>query len=180
MRTPPFNGHCPNCGMQIPCALLRGLSVNDRRQRRPRTRLANSYKCGATIAATRAAIDVPRLPAPHQTKMSFPDRRTADVFLIFVLAVFFAKLHERIAIGLGLASVMVIGITGSLASLGDTYRLSTIRADARFLGKQSVLLRLRLLHPAAAVAGSIYLLWVLWRFCGKRRRSQWNSFYAAH
>lgn len=66
------------------------------------------------------AIDVTRLPEPHQTKMSFPDRRTTDVFLIFVLAVFFAKLHERIAIGLRLASVMVIGITGSLASLGDT------------------------------------------------------------
>jgi cytochrome c oxidase assembly protein subunit 15 len=30
-----------------------------------------------------------------------------------------AKLHERIASGLGLVSVMVIGMTGSLASLGD-------------------------------------------------------------
>src|SRR5260370_39035331 len=30
------------------------------------------------------------------------------------------KLHERVAIGLGLVSVMVIGMTGSLASLGDT------------------------------------------------------------
>lgn len=49
-------------------------------------------------------------------------------------------------------------MTGSLASPRGhhiSYRLSTIRADARFLGKQSRALRLRLLHPVAAVVSSI-------------------------
>ena len=56
--------------------------------------------------------------------LSKPDRRFAVL----------AKPHERIAIGLGLVSVMAIGTTGSLASLGDTifpFRLPATRANGK-------------------------------------------------
>jgi heme A synthase len=43
-----------------------------------------------------------------------------------------------------------------------------------FSASSHVLLRLRLLHPVAAVVGSIYVLWVLWRFWWKQDRSQWT------
>src|SRR6266849_5387080 len=88
-----------------------------------------------------------------------------------------AKLHERIAIGLGLVSVMVIGMTGSLASLGDTiFPAGSLRYALMqdFSSSSHVLLRLRLLHPVAAVMGSIYVLWLLRSFWGKQDHSQWT------
>ena len=87
-----------------------------------------------------------------------------------------AKPHERIAIGLGLVAVMVIGVTGSLASLGDTlFPVGSLRHALMqdFSSSSDALLRLRLLHPVAAVMGSIYVLWLLWNFWGKRDRSSW-------
>jgi heme a synthase len=65
------------------------------------------------------------------------------------------KPHERIAIGLGLVSVMVM--TGSLASLGDTiFPVRSVRHALMqdFSSSSHMLLRLRLLHPVAAVMGS--------------------------
>ncbi len=88
-----------------------------------------------------------------------------------------AKLHERVAIGLGLVSVMVIGMTGSLASLGDTiFPAGSLRYALMqdFSSSSHLLLRLRLLHPVAAVMGSIYVLWLLWSFWGKQDHSQWT------
>jgi cytochrome c oxidase assembly protein subunit 15 len=88
-----------------------------------------------------------------------------------------AKLHERIAIALGLFSVMVIGMTGSLASLGDTvFSASSLRYALMqdFSSSSHVLLRLRLLHPVAAVMGSIYVLWLLRSFWGKQDHSRWT------
>jgi cytochrome c oxidase assembly protein subunit 15 len=88
-----------------------------------------------------------------------------------------AKPHERIAIGLGLVSVMAIGMTGSLASLGDTiFPVGSLRHALMqdFSSSSHVLLRLRLLHPVAAVMGSIYVLWQIWKFWGKRDRSAWT------
>jgi cytochrome c oxidase assembly protein subunit 15 len=88
-----------------------------------------------------------------------------------------AKPHEPIAIGLGLVSIMVIGMTGALASLGDTIfpavslRYALIQD---FSSSSHVLLRLRLLHPVAAVMGSIYVLWLLRSFWGKQDHSQWT------
>jgi heme a synthase len=84
--------------------------------------------------------------------------------------------YQTIAIGLGLVSVMVIGMTGSLASLADTLfpADSLRRAVVEDLSTSShILLRLRVLHPVAAVIGSIYVLWLfrtLWR---KQERSPW-------
>jgi heme a synthase len=88
-----------------------------------------------------------------------------------------AKLHERIAIGLGLFSVMVIGMTGSLAGLGDTvFPAGSLRYALvqDFSSSSHALLRLRLLHPVAAVMGSIYVLWLLRSVWGKQDHSRWT------
>jgi len=88
-----------------------------------------------------------------------------------------AKPHERIAIGLGLVSVMAIGMTGSLASLGDAlFPADSLRHALMqdFSSSSHVLLRLRLLHPVAAAIGSLYVLWLLWKFWGKPGRSSWG------
>src|SRR5215813_11071967 len=72
----------------------------------------------------------------------------------------FAKPYERIAIGFGLISVIIIGMTGSLASLGDTIFPSDSLRHALmqdFSASSHILLRLRLFHPVAAVVGSTYV-----------------------
>jgi len=87
-----------------------------------------------------------------------------------------AKLHEWVLIGLGLVSVMVIGMTGTLASLGDTIFPSDSLRHALmqdFSASSHVLLRLRLLHPVAAVIGSMYVIWLLWSFWRKQDHSPW-------
>jgi len=88
-----------------------------------------------------------------------------------------AKPYERMAIGLGLACVMAIGMTGSLASLGDTiFPVGSLRHALMqdFSSGSHVLVRLRLLHPVAAVMGSIYVLWLLWKSWGKQVGSGWT------
>jgi len=83
-----------------------------------------------------------------------------------------------IAMGLGLVSVMVIGMTGSLASLGDTmFPADSLRHAVLqdFSSSSPTLLRLRVLHPIAAVIGSLYVLWLLHAFWRKRERSAWMS-----
>jgi cytochrome c oxidase assembly protein subunit 15 len=87
-----------------------------------------------------------------------------------------AKQHEMILIGLGLLSVMVIGMAGSLASLGDTIFPSDSLRHALmrdFSASSHVLLRLRLLHPLAAMIGSAYIFWLLWRLWRKQDHSCW-------
>jgi heme a synthase len=84
--------------------------------------------------------------------------------------------YQPIAMGLGLLSVMVIGMTGSLASLGDTlFPADSLREAVvqDFSSSGHILLRLRVLHPIAAVIGSIYVLWLLQGFWRKQERSPW-------
>ncbi len=81
-----------------------------------------------------------------------------------------------IATVLGLVSVMVIGITGSLASFGDTIFPPDSLPHAvmqDFSWSSHMLLRLRVLHPIAVVIGSIYVLWLLQAFWGKQERLAW-------
>ena len=88
----------------------------------------------------------------------------------------FAKPYERIAIGFGLVSVIIIGTTGSLASLGDTiFPPDSLRHALMqdFSASSHILLRLRLLHPVAAVMGSSYIFWLLARLWGKQDHSPW-------
>jgi heme A synthase len=58
---------------------------------------------------------------------------------------------------------MAISVTGVIAALGDTlFPAASIAEGMRqdFSTASSVLLRLRVLHPAAAILGAAYLLWV--------------------
>jgi heme A synthase len=68
---------------------------------------------------------------------------------------------------------MVIGMTGSLASLGDTIFPSdslwhAVQQD--FSSSGHILLRLRVLHPIGAVIGSAYVLWLVHAFWQKQDR----------
>jgi cytochrome c oxidase assembly protein subunit 15 len=87
-----------------------------------------------------------------------------------------AKLPDLIAIGIGLAAVMAIGMTGSLAALADSiFPVESLRSSLLqdFSPTSHFLLRLRLLHPITAVVGAIYVLWVVLRLSKKLDRSQW-------
>jgi cytochrome c oxidase assembly protein subunit 15 len=73
---------------------------------------------------------------------------------------------------------MVIGITGSLASLGDIiFPADSLRHAVvqDFSSSSPALLRLRVLHPIAAVIGSIYVLWLIHTFWRKQGRFSWVS-----
>jgi heme A synthase len=87
-----------------------------------------------------------------------------------------AKPYQTIATGLGLVSVMVIGITGSLASFGDTISPADSLPHALvqdFSSSSHILLRLRVLHPIAVAIGSLYVLWMLQTFWRRPERSRW-------
>ncbi len=76
------------------------------------------------------------------------------------------RFEHKIPAIVGLAAAMVIGITGSLAALGDTlFPSASLRAAfAADLSSSSVwLIRLRILHPASAVTAGAFILWLLWR-----------------
>jgi cytochrome c oxidase assembly protein subunit 15 len=73
--------------------------------------------------------------------------------------------HKLPAI-VGLAAAMVIGITGSLAALGDTlFPATSLRAAfaADFSASSEWLVRLRILHPLSAAVAGGFILWLLWR-----------------
>jgi heme a synthase len=71
---------------------------------------------------------------------------------------------------LGLAATLVVGVSGSLAALGDTlFPASSLRgAFAQDLAASSPwLLRLRGVHPISAVVAGIFVLWLV----GQARRA---------
>jgi cytochrome c oxidase assembly protein subunit 15 len=62
-----------------------------------------------------------------------------------------------------LAITIVVSITGAIAALGDTlFPASSLAAGMRqdFSSATGMLLRLRMLHPAVAILGAGYLLWL--------------------
>src|SRR6266436_3286928 len=84
--------------------------------------------------------------------------------------------YQTIATGLGVVSVMVTGMAGSLASLGDTlFPADSLRHAVveDFSSSSHILQRLRVLHPIAAVIGFIYVLWLLQTFWRKQERFAW-------
>jgi len=86
--------------------------------------------------------------------------------------------YLTIATMLGLVSVMVIGMSRALVSLGDTlFPADSLRHAVvqDFSSSSHILLRLRLLHPIAVVVGSIYVLWLVHAFWRKRERSPWMA-----
>jgi cytochrome c oxidase assembly protein subunit 15 len=76
------------------------------------------------------------------------------------------RFEHRVPAVVGLLAAMVIGVTGSLAALGDTLFPSTSLRSALaadFSASAEWLVRLRILHPASAVAAGAFILWLLWR-----------------
>jgi cytochrome c oxidase assembly protein subunit 15 len=71
--------------------------------------------------------------------------------------------YERIVIAVGLLCIMVTGMSGSLAALGDTiFPTATLKASIvqDFSANSHLLLRLRLLHPVVASIAFFYVLWI--------------------
>ncbi len=67
---------------------------------------------------------------------------------------------------LGILATLIVGVSGSLAALGDTLFPSTSLAGALhqdFSPAASLLLRLRWIHPASAVVAGAFIAWLLVR-----------------
>lgn len=84
--------------------------------------------------------------------------------------------YLTIATILGLLSVMVIGMTGLTASLGDTvFPADSLRHAVvqDFSSNSPTLLRLRILHPIAVAIGCLYVLWLIHTLWRKQERFRW-------
>jgi heme a synthase len=67
----------------------------------------------------------------------------------------------------GAAIAIVVSITGAIAALGDTlFPASSLTGGLAqdFASTSSTLLRLRVFHPAVAIAGAAYLVWMSVQF----------------
>ncbi|MDQ2842401.1 MAG: COX15/CtaA family protein [Acidobacteriota bacterium] len=67
------------------------------------------------------------------------------------------------ALLVALLVTVIVSVTGTITALGDTlFPASSLSAGIQqdFSHASSLLLRLRVIHPAIAVAGAIYLLWL--------------------
>ncbi|HTA85646.1 MAG TPA: COX15/CtaA family protein [Silvibacterium sp.] len=77
----------------------------------------------------------------------------------------------------GLIALLVVGVTGSLAALGDTlYPATSLRAALAqdFSSSSSWLVRLRWAHPAVSLLAGVFLLWLIFhgtRSAANRRLS---------
>lgn len=74
------------------------------------------------------------------------------------------------------AAVLIVGVTGSLAALGDTlFPAQSLGAAMAqdFSAKSAWLLRWRWAHPAVAFLASVFLLWLLVR--AVQRSSHWDN-----
>jgi cytochrome c oxidase assembly protein subunit 15 len=80
-----------------------------------------------------------------------------------------AELHRARGFGwavAGLAATIAVGVSGSMAALGDTlFPASSLRAAylQDFAAGSPWLLRLRLVHPASASAAAIFVIWLVGR-----------------
>jgi cytochrome c oxidase assembly protein subunit 15 len=77
---------------------------------------------------------------------------------------------------IGMIAVMIVGVTGSLAALGDTLfpAASLSSAIAQDFSSASVwLVRWRWTHPAIALLAGIFLIWILLR--AARRSNYWDN-----
>jgi cytochrome c oxidase assembly protein subunit 15 len=72
---------------------------------------------------------------------------------------------EIVAVAFGLVATMSIGITGSLAALGDTlFPATSLRTSLiQDFSSGNILLRLRFLHPVVAAIAAAYVLWLILR-----------------
>jgi heme a synthase len=78
--------------------------------------------------------------------------------------------------GTALAIVLVVGVTGSLAALGDTlFPASSLRSAFAqdFSARSAWLVRWRWTHPTVAFLASIFLIWLLVR--AAQRSAHWDN-----
>jgi cytochrome c oxidase assembly protein subunit 15 len=80
----------------------------------------------------------------------------------------------------GMIATLIVGVTGSLAALGDTLFPAASLGDAmhqdfagHLAGDSTWLLRWRWTHPTIAILASIFLIWVLIR--AARRIGPWDN-----
>jgi cytochrome c oxidase assembly protein subunit 15 len=90
------------------------------------------------------------------------------------------RVSAPIGTTIGMIAVMVVGVTGSMAALGDTLFPATTLGDsiaqdfsAHASGEASWLLRWRWTHPTVAIMASIFLIWLLIR--AARRGGPWDN-----
>jgi cytochrome c oxidase assembly protein subunit 15 len=81
---------------------------------------------------------------------------------------------------IGMIAVIVVGVTGSLAALGDTLFPATSLNESlhqdfagHLSGESTWLLRWRWTHPTIAILASIFLIWLLMR--AVRRSGPWDN-----
>jgi cytochrome c oxidase assembly protein subunit 15 len=90
------------------------------------------------------------------------------------------RISAPIGTTIGMIAVMIVGVTGSLAALGDTLFPATSLGNAlrddfagRLTGESTWLLRWRWTHPTVAILASIFLIWLLMR--AMRRGGPWDN-----
>jgi cytochrome c oxidase assembly protein subunit 15 len=74
----------------------------------------------------------------------------------------------------GLAATLVVGVSGSLAALGDTLFPATSLRSALmedFSSSAEWLIRLRVVHPASVVIASVFIVWLLWQAVFRQKHS---------
>ena len=86
------------------------------------------------------------------------------------------RLVAPFASAMALLAFLIVGVTGSLAALGDTLFPATSLSSALsqdFSASSTWLVRWRWTHPTIAFAASIFLIWLLVR--ATQQRTHWNN-----
>jgi cytochrome c oxidase assembly protein subunit 15 len=90
------------------------------------------------------------------------------------------RISTPVGTTVGMIAVMIVGVTGSMAALGDTLFPATSLNDSlhqdlasQITGESSWLLRWRWTHPTVAILASIFLIWLLIR--AARRSGPWDN-----
>jgi len=90
------------------------------------------------------------------------------------------RISTPVGTTIGMIAVMIVGVTGSLAALGDTLFPATSLGDSiqqdfagQLTGESTWLLRWRWTHPTVAILASIFLIWLLIR--AMRRSGPWDN-----
>jgi cytochrome c oxidase assembly protein subunit 15 len=86
------------------------------------------------------------------------------------------QVHAPIRTTIGMIAVMIVGVTGSMAALGDTlFPAASLNESLHqdFSASSNWLIRWRWTHPTIAVVASIFFIWLLIR--AARHSSPWNN-----
>ena len=86
------------------------------------------------------------------------------------------RLVAPLGTSIGVAVVLIVGVTGSLAALGDTLFPATSLGSALaqdFSATSGWLVRWRWTHPTIAFLASVFLIWILVR--AAQRTTEWDN-----